>query len=594
MNYGRYLEECIKSVLDQKTNFPFKINHIIMDGGSTDETEQILKKYEGRIHYYINSGEGQTPALNHAMKIIEEKFPNTNYIGWLNADDYYNPIWLQSSISVLRKEPKDVAMTCGRITQVGASPILQKKIDANERRENNTPVLPYVRINRMVQGNSIIQPTVFIRMSAFKELKKRSGFYFNNAYNFTQDLDLWHRFLGYGFRIRRISERVSTLRRHQNRMSHLHRKQQIIDGNKCRNWLKTKLKPKKNYKIAFLWYVKGSHVSGFWENKQDSMQYAIARLSENYHVRLFVSTGTKRPRKWINGQDITFYDYHSSEKLLKLLSQFNPDMIFLNLINVPLWRQVINRFPATWKAYMDYGSQSLIVPFPEKVDAVLVQQEYQAKICAEKNTIERKKIKVNAFCIRTDYFKPIPVAKLYTGVMLADFRRDIKRQYLLINAWKYIPGKLLLIGRFERSIPNNYHLECMELAKKLGVMDRITFMNGCSPELLPTTLSMAKIGYMASSREGGSRAQMEKMACGLPILVMSDCAGAINLIKVGVDGLVANPKTSGDIARATKKLLLNYREMGTAASERIRSERPYDRMLAFYQNLIKEAMKGNT
>ncbi|MEE9316512.1 MAG: glycosyltransferase, partial [bacterium] len=208
MNYGRYLEECIESVLGQRASFPFKINHIIMDGGSTDDTEQILKKYKDRIHYYVNSGEGQTPALNHAMKIIEEEFPQTNFIGWLNADDYYNPIWLQASLSVLRKEAKNVAMTCGRITQVGASPILQKKIDANERRENMTQVLPYVRINRMLQGNSIIQPTVLIRMSAFKELEKRYGFYFNEEYNFTQDLDLWHRFLANGFRIRRISARV--------------------------------------------------------------------------------------------------------------------------------------------------------------------------------------------------------------------------------------------------------------------------------------------------------------------------------------------------------------------------------------------------
>ena len=113
-----------------------------------------------------------------------------------------------------------------------------------------------------------------------------------------------------------------------------------------------------------------------------------------------------------------------------------------------------------------------------------------------------------------------------------------------------------------------------------------------SPEFLPTTLNMAKRGYMTSSREGGSRAQMEKMACGLPIIVMSDCLGSVNLIKPEVDGLIANPKIIEDIAEKTEKMLLNYREMGTHASERIMRERPYDRMLNFYQDLIKEAMKG--
>ena len=349
---------------------------------------------------------------------------------------------------------------------------------------------------------------------------------------------------------------------------------------------------KKNTKIAFLWYVRSSHVKGFWENKQDSMQYAIARLSENHQVRVFVSTEFKRSPQWINGQYMTFYDYSSPNELLDLLSQFNPDMIFMNLIKVPLWNRVIASFPSAWKGFMDYGSQTLEVNSHEKVDAILVQQEYQARIVVEKNKVESEKVKVNAFCIKTDHFKPIPVGKLYTGVMLADFRKAIKRQYLLIRAWQHIPGRMLLIGRFERSIPKNYHLECIKLATKLGVRDRITFMNGCHLEFLPTTLNMAKIGYMTSSREGGSRAQMEKMACGLPIIVMSDCPGSVNLIKPGVDGLVANPKILEDIVAKTEKMLLDYREMGVAASERIRRERPYDRMLNFYQDLIKESMKG--
>lgn len=587
MNYGRYIEDCINSVLDQKTSFPYKMNHIIMDGGSTDDTAERVKKYENKVHFYMNPGEGQTAALNHAMEIIETEFPLTNVIGWINADDLYNPHWLNVSLSTLRKEPANVAMTCGRFNQINVPEELKAKVARMEAMENASELVPYIDIRKEVKGNYILQPTVLIKTSAFKKLRDIYGYYFNPDLHYCQDLDLWIRFLLNGFKIRRLSSRVATLRRHPERMSKTHHNQQIRESVRIRQIATNMLGGRRTPRIAFIWNVMSSHKEGFWENKKDSMQNAIAELSIWHDIRVFVSSNKDKKRQTILGQDITFYKHDEPESLIDYLKEFKPQMLFLNVIGEPLWDRVIKEFPDSWIALVDYGSRTMKIPNPDDIDAVLVQQEYQKKYFIEKNDIDPSKILVNTFCIDANHFKPRPVGKLYTGIILADFRKDIKRQHLIIDAWKKIKGRLLLIGRFNRSIPSSYHKECMEQATNLHVSNRITFMNGCPYDQLPNIISMAKIAYLPSVREGGSRALLEKMACGLPAIVMSDCAGSVNLIKNGVNGYIADPYVE-DIVDKTYALLEKYREMGDAASKYVRKDYNYNQMTEFYRDLIHD------
>ena len=593
MNYGRYIGDCIESVLGQKTDFPFKMNHIIVDGGSTDDTAEIVKKYGDKVHFYVNEGEGQTPALNHAMQVIEEKFPKTNMVGWINADDYYQPNWLQSSISVLRNTPLTTGMTCGNYNQDGVPLHLREKVARMESARSRQPAVSYVNINTMTRGNVICQPTVLLRMSSLKAVKDKYGFYFDPKYDYTQDVDLWNRFLLSGYNIAKISDVVSNLRRHPLRMSRSHREDQRREGNRARRWLKKESeKGVTGLKIAFVWGVKSSYShDGFWENKFDSMQFAISHLTTDHDVRIFASEENIRPRQIINGQDFTFYKHGDERSLIKNLSAFNPNMIFLNVLNDPLWRSVVDAFPMAWKSVMDYGSIALRVPLADQLDVILVQQEYQKSILLLKNNVSADKVRVNTFCIRQDLFKPILGEKPYVGIMVGDFRWKIKRQHLLIKAWKYIPGKLLLVGRFDRSMPENYYNDLVKLTKALGIEDRVEFMDSVPSSEMPALINKAKIGYMTSFREGGSRAQLEKMACGLPVIVMRRCQGTVNLMRPGVEGLIAEPEPK-DIAAKTLELLENYREMGEAASKRVRRQYPYRRMLVFYRELIEEYQKG--
>lgn len=83
-NQGQYIEQTIQSVLDQ--NYP-NLEYIIIDGGSTDETVDIIKKYESKITYWVSENDtGQTDAINKGFAKCTGDIFN-----WINSDDYYEP-----------------------------------------------------------------------------------------------------------------------------------------------------------------------------------------------------------------------------------------------------------------------------------------------------------------------------------------------------------------------------------------------------------------------------------------------------------------------------------------------------------------------
>src|SRR5690242_3069828 len=83
-NQGKFIEATILSVLDQ--NYP-NLEYIVIDGGSTDETVDIIRRYEGRITYWESEGDrGQVHAIN---KGIERS--TGDIFGFINSDDLYLP-----------------------------------------------------------------------------------------------------------------------------------------------------------------------------------------------------------------------------------------------------------------------------------------------------------------------------------------------------------------------------------------------------------------------------------------------------------------------------------------------------------------------
>ena len=79
-NGEKYLEDSIKSVLNQSYK---NIEYIIIDGGSTDGTLGIIRKYEKYISYWVSEPDkGQSDALNKGFKKS-----TGSILAWLNADD---------------------------------------------------------------------------------------------------------------------------------------------------------------------------------------------------------------------------------------------------------------------------------------------------------------------------------------------------------------------------------------------------------------------------------------------------------------------------------------------------------------------------
>lgn len=83
-NQGRYIEETISSILGQ--SYP-RIELIVIDGGSTDETGSIIAKYRDSIAYYVSEPDrGQADAINKGFRAAKG-----DILAWLNSDDMYMP-----------------------------------------------------------------------------------------------------------------------------------------------------------------------------------------------------------------------------------------------------------------------------------------------------------------------------------------------------------------------------------------------------------------------------------------------------------------------------------------------------------------------
>ena len=83
-NQGNFLEQCIKSVIGQNYH---RLEYIIVDGGSTDSSLKIIKKYSAHISSYMSEPDkGQSDAINKGLKMA-----TGNIVAWLNSDDLYLP-----------------------------------------------------------------------------------------------------------------------------------------------------------------------------------------------------------------------------------------------------------------------------------------------------------------------------------------------------------------------------------------------------------------------------------------------------------------------------------------------------------------------
>jgi len=104
-NQGQYIEQTILSVLNQ--NYP-NLEYIIIDGGSKDNSVEIIKKYADKLTYWVSEPDkGQSDAINKGLRLA-----TGDIINWLNSDDYHEPHTLHTIAKAFTKP--NVMVVCGR------------------------------------------------------------------------------------------------------------------------------------------------------------------------------------------------------------------------------------------------------------------------------------------------------------------------------------------------------------------------------------------------------------------------------------------------------------------------------------------------
>ena len=112
-NQARYLEATLRSVLEQ--DYP-AIEHIVMDGGSSDGSREILEQWSGRLAGWISEKDkGQTDAINKGFARA-----NGEILAWLNSDDTYNPGTIRAAVAALQAHP-EASMVYGDASYIDES-----------------------------------------------------------------------------------------------------------------------------------------------------------------------------------------------------------------------------------------------------------------------------------------------------------------------------------------------------------------------------------------------------------------------------------------------------------------------------------------
>ncbi|MDA3890629.1 MAG: glycosyltransferase family 2 protein [Salinivirgaceae bacterium] len=186
-NQGVFVEDTILSVLNQ--NYP-NLEYIIIDGGSTDSSVDIIQKYNDQLAYWVSEEDrGQSHALNKGFKKA-----TGDIIAWINSDDYYLPDTLLFVAEIFEKYP-DVDIIYGDVINFTGKKEFYYKVAEFE---------PLDFLSRI----SIHQPGVFWRTS----LLEKVGF-LNETLHYAMDYDLWMR-LFFSYKSLKIDKPFAKFRMH--------------------------------------------------------------------------------------------------------------------------------------------------------------------------------------------------------------------------------------------------------------------------------------------------------------------------------------------------------------------------------------------
>lgn len=214
-NQGKYIEETIESVITHKDN---SLEYIIIDGGSTDNTLDIIKKYEKGIDYWESEKDGgQTHAINKGFKLAKGE-----WLAFINSDDFYEKKAIPEFYHFVSEHP-EAKWVVGNLNIIGT-----KREIYRLRKPEFDPEKSKV-IDWITYEATSPQPSTFIH----RDLYERVGEW-NQNYHYAFDLEYWLRAHLSGFVITHFDKTIANFRfhdeskTHQSRLPFLNEHRQIL------------------------------------------------------------------------------------------------------------------------------------------------------------------------------------------------------------------------------------------------------------------------------------------------------------------------------------------------------------------------------
>ena len=202
-NGANYLRCAIDSAINQDYQ---NIEIIVVNDGSTDDTEEICKNYGDKIIYFFKENGGVASALNMAIRNS-----NGEYISWLSHDDYYLPEKISRQIYFLQKIKNNHQIllfsdvNCHYIQNDNIIEIVKIEID-----------IPHFGLFSKIESLKFLFSTSLHGCSLLipKTLFQQTG-YFNENLATTQDYDLWFKFIKAGYLFYYLPEVLLVSRQHE-------------------------------------------------------------------------------------------------------------------------------------------------------------------------------------------------------------------------------------------------------------------------------------------------------------------------------------------------------------------------------------------
>ena len=189
-NQADFLEDTIKSVLAQ--DYP-AIEYLIIDGGSTDGSVDIIRKYKSELEWWISEpDEGQAAAINKGMMRAKGEI-----VAWLNSDDLYLPGAVSRAVAEFQSQPQ-LGLVFGNAVTIDADGCPIREL-----------IFPDWQLEDLIGFRIICQPAVFMARELYEQV---AGLDLN--YHFMLDHHLWIRIASLA-PIQHIPSMVAAARHHE-------------------------------------------------------------------------------------------------------------------------------------------------------------------------------------------------------------------------------------------------------------------------------------------------------------------------------------------------------------------------------------------